>query len=441
MAEDLRVLLMSAASEGTLLERLLAYRAASSTAVAEAAEPAPRDTVGLPGQEPYRLALLYGSARELERRLDAAIRGDSRHGVIRGVAGEPRVAFVFTGHGPQHWRMGGELFDREPVFRDVITECDAMVRRARGWSLADQLYGDEEESRLTHPEMRVSQVALVAVQAGLAALWRSYGVEPTATIGHSLGEIAAAHVAGALDLGTAIGLALVRGELMQRAADSSVRPGGMAAIRLGQEEVRRIIQADSRLSLAACNAPRWATVSGPADSIAELRRSLEERHVECRILHVPVAAHSDQVDGIRAELEARLRDMPVARPGLRMYSTVTGTSLGAPPAAGYWGRNLRDQVRFAEAVGAALSDGIDTLVEVGPHPALTPAMNDCVKVSGKPGTVVSSLARDRADPRTMLTSLASLHVQGQYIAWHAVNLARVTDPGTPEKKGSHADAH
>jgi acyl transferase domain-containing protein len=436
MTETLRVLLISAVSESALLERLLAC---VTTLGSEASESAREDAAAWQSgcEDRHRVVFIYRSTAELRRQLDAALRGDTRRKVARGVAlapGELRVAFVFTGQGAQHWSMGGELFAREPVFRDVIERCDALVRRIGEWSLTDQLYGDKTRSQLSRTETRVSQVALLAVQAGLAALWRSFGVEPAATIGHSAGEIAAAHVAGALDLDTAVQLACVRGELMQQVADSAAGRGAMAAVQLGPEEVVHYIGSDTKLCVAAHNAPRWVTVSGPADSIAELAKALEERRIVCRILHVPFAAHSDQVDGIRAELEARLVNMPVARPWLRMYSTVTGRSLESPPGAEYWGRNLRCRVRLAEAVGTAITEGVNTFVEVGPHPALTPAISDCIDASGKTGTIVSvsSLARDRADSRALLASLAALHVRGQKIGWNATNLAKVVDFGSVE---------
>lgn len=429
MTEIVRVLLVSGMSENALFEQLLALRATlSASLAAPALEGAP---VWRGGREDrYRAVFVYSSMPQLQRQLDAALSGYSRRGLTLGTPlalDEARVAFVFTGLGSQHWRMGGELFAREPVFRDAIERSDAIVRRVGKWSLIDQLYGDENRSQLRQSETRVGQVALLAVQAGLAALWRSFGVEPVATIGHSAGEIAAAHVAGALDLDTAVRLACVRGELMQRVADSAAGRGAMAAVQLGPAEVARYLVADPRLFLAAHNAPRWVTVSGQADSIARLARSLEERHVVCRVLRVPVAAHSDQVDGIRDELETRLATMPVARPRVRMYSTVTGRCIRSAPGAGYWGKNLRDQVRFAEAVGAAIADGINAFVEIGPHPALTPSISDCTEVSGKAGTVLSSLARDRADSRALLASLAVLHIRGLAIEWNATNLATVID--------------
>lgn len=416
----LRMALLSAGSDDALLARVRAYRA-SSLADSAAYSQKIEATRQHDREDRYRVAFVFDSDDELRRQLEAFVRGDSRRGVTYGhvlPARERRVAFVFTGHGGQRWDMGGDLFDSEPVFREVIERCDALLRRTAGWSLIEQLYADERRSQLSRPELRVGQVALFALQAGLAALWQAYGVEPVATIGHSVGEVAAAYVAGALDLDTAMTLVRVRGELMQRVADVAPGRGAMAAVQLGLAEAEGYVCGrENMLSLAAHNGPRWVTFSGDVGAIDELAQELEQRHVVCRTLPVSVAAHTSQVDGIRAELESRLAQMRTVRPRISMYSTVTGGLFTAAPGARHWGGNLRDRVLFAEAMGAALADGIRTIVEVGPHPALGPAIRECMVAAGVPGSAVASLARDRADHRAMLSSLAALYVQGQPIHW------------------------
>ncbi|HEY2579862.1 MAG TPA: acyltransferase domain-containing protein [Streptosporangiaceae bacterium] len=367
----------------------------------------------------YRAAFVFASGSELRRQLDAFARGSSRPGISYGQvlpARERQTALVFTGHGGQHWKMGAGLLRGEPAFRDVIERCDAVVRRTAGWSLTGQLYGGEHGSRLTRPEMRVSQVALFALQAGLAALLQARGLEPSATLGHSSGEIAAAYAAGALDLDVATELACTRGDLMQRLADSAPGRGAMAAVQLDPAMAAGYLQG-RELSLAAVNGPRWVTFSGDVAAIDELAAELGRQQIACRTLRVPVAAHTSQVDGIRAELESRLAGMNASRPHLAMYSTVTGSLLESVPDAGYWGSNLRHRVLFADAVTAALANGIRTFVELGPHPALGPAIGDCISAAGVPGSVLASLARDRADHRAMLSAFSALHVQGQPITW------------------------
>jgi acyl transferase domain-containing protein len=369
----------------------------------------------------YRAAFVFQSADELRRQLGAFGQGSSRPGVGYGQVvpeRQRRVALVFTGHGGQHWRMGAGLFDSEPAFRQVIERCDAIVQHVAGWSLIGQLYTGEPGSRLSRPEMRVSQVALFALQAGLAALLRARGLKPAAVLGHSSGEIAAAVAAGALDLAVAAELACARGELMQRLADAARGRGAMAAVQLSPAEAAGYLSGrGGALSLAAVNSPRWVTFSGEATAIDELAQELGRSQTVCRTLRVPVAAHTSQVDGIRGELESRLAAMPASRPRIAMYSAVTGSLLTTAPGARYWGSNLRDRVLFADAVAAALADGISTFVELGPHPALAPAIGDCMVAAGVPGSVLPSLARDRTDRRAMLSTFSTLYVQGHPIQW------------------------
>lgn len=430
MSERPRLMLLSARSQDALRTQAGACATAvlaGSVRTTRPSPPHPCDEGG--GQTACRLAVLGSSERELSRGLTAFARGAVRRGVIWGhvlPAQERAVAFAFTGHGGQHWRMGAELFDSERVFRDALERMESLLEMLADWSLLEHLYGDERTSRLSGPEMRISQAALFGLQTALAELWRSYGVEPGAVLGHSVGEIAAAREARALDLTSAIHLVCVRGELMQRVADELPGCGAMAAVELGPRQIVRYLGGrHGALSVAAHNSPGWVTVSGDAEEIDALAGVLEEREIVCRRLRVPVAAHSPHVDGIRAELEKRVTAISAAPPRIPLYSTVVGRRLERAPDDRYWGRNLRGPVLFAEAIAAALADGFRTIIELGPHPALLPSIRENIAAVGVAGTSLPSLEREASDRRMVLTTLAELYVRGHPVRWSAVHCAAV----------------
>jgi len=198
---------------------------------------------------------------------------------------------VFSGQGPQWPGMGRELLECEPIFRAVIERCDALVQAAAGWSLLRELQAQEAASRLAETE--VAQPALFALQVGLAALWRAWGMTPSAVVGHSLGEVAAAHVAGALSLEEAVRVVVHRGRIMQQATGR----GKMAAVDLSPEEVNRAIAGSrDRLAVGAVNAPASTVLSGEAAALDAAVAALAGRGVRCQPLPVNYAFHSRQME-------------------------------------------------------------------------------------------------------------------------------------------------
>ena len=315
-----------------------------------------------------RIAVTGHSKDELRGRLEAL----SANVPARGHDFvDPRVGFVFCGQGPQWFAMGRELFAAEARFRDAIASCDELLRPLARWSLLDELNLPEERSRLAETE--VAQPALFAIQVGLAALWKSWGVSPDCVIGHSVGEIAALHVAGALDLPEAIRIVFHRGRIMQRATGN----GRMAAVSLGEEEAADVVAPyGSRLGIGAVNGPRSVVLSGEGAALGEVLASLQRRDVNCRWLPVNYAFHSAQMAALRDELATALGYVRTSDPSVDFISTVTGRSEAARPDATYFGRNMREPVRFAAAAKQMLRD-CDLVVEIGPHPVLGAAIADC----------------------------------------------------------------
>ena len=262
--------------------------------------------------------------------------------------------------------MGRELLAEEPVFETVFARCDELLRKYGLPSIRDELMADESGSRLDDTE--IAQPAIFALQVALATLWSSWGFEPRAVVGHSVGEIAAAHVAGGLSLEDAARVVAHRGRLMQAATGL----GRMVSVALSQAGAAAAISGlEGCVSVAAVNAPESAVLSGETAALEGCVAALESRGVACRWLPVRYAFHSPQMAPYAAALRAELSDLSPRETTIPLFSTVTGERLrGEDLSADYWGRNVVEPVRFAKAVAAIADSGFDTFVEVGGHPVL-----------------------------------------------------------------------
>ncbi|WP_437917387.1 SDR family NAD(P)-dependent oxidoreductase [Sorangium sp. So ce302] len=375
------------------------------------------------GHREHRLAVVGSSRAEIGAALEAFGRGEAPAGVVRGRASRgapPRVVFVLSGQGSQWAGMGRALLAEEPAFRAAVEGCEPLVQRYAGFSLLAELTAEEEASRLGETE--VAQPAIFAMQVALSALWASWGVVPDAVIGHSVGEVAAAHISGALELEEAVRLVCTRGRVMQRATGL----GKMASVALREEEAARALRGyEDRLAIGAVNDPGSVVLSGEAAALAEVLERLERQGVEGRMLRVDYAFHSPQMEPLAGELARELGGL-AARPGaLAMYSTVEGGLIeGGALDTTYWPRNVREPARFARAVEAALGDGYQTFVEVGPHPVLSLSVERCLSARGAEGRAVPTLRRDQGGRGNMLSALAKLYAHG-----HAVDFGRLYPEG------------
>ena len=367
-----------------------------------------------------RAAVVAASRDELLASLQALAVGDPASGLVTGTAsGNGRAVFVFPGQGAQWAGMAAGLLDSSPVFAAEVAACGAALGRYTDWHLEDVLRGVAGAPSLERVD--VVQPALFAVMAGLAALWRSYGVEPSAVVGHSQGEIAAAYVAGGLSLDDAARVVALRSKLIR---DRLAGRGGMVSVALTAAEVQEQIEPHAgRVSVAAVNGPAAVVVSGDPDALDELLAGWEASGVRARRVAVDYASHSAQVEEIREELLEALA--PVSpRPGLvPFYSCAEGRF--AHPAAldgGYWYRNLRGQVGFEPAVRALAESGMDCFIEVSPHPVLAMAVQETVASArgGNQVAVLGSLRRNEGGPERFALSLAEAHVAGVPVDWAAL---------------------
>ncbi|MFF4085174.1 SDR family NAD(P)-dependent oxidoreductase [Streptomyces sp. NPDC001777] len=337
--------------------------------------------------------------------------------LVQGRAVErTRTVFVFPGQGTDWEGMGRDLLDQSPAFREAVNACDAALRPHTGWSVLDRLRGEDRGS-LPFERLDVVQPVLFAMYVGLAAAWRELGLEPSAVVGHSQGEVAAAVVAGALTVDEGARIVALRSRVLQ----SDGGGGEMAVIELPLAQVReQIAPYGDALSIAAVNTDRWTVISGDADAVEDVLIELDDADVACGKLNAACASHSAHMDpllpGLRAEfavLRPRQTDVP-------FYSTVTGDLVdGRELDADYWCRNLREPVRLDLAQAKLIEDGHDVFVEVSPNPVLVmPLTNGLGEADG---LVVPSLQRGRGDLGELLGTLALLHVQGREIDWdHAL---------------------
>jgi len=363
----------------------------------------------------HRAAVVGSSSHEIADALDALVAGEPRRGSSIGQlrpGGHASVVYVFCGQGPQWLGMGRELLREEPAFKEAVARCDEEIRTLAGWSPLDELAAEEDRSRLDQTEF--TQPVLFTLQVGLAALWASWGVTPSAVVGHSVGEVAAAYVAGALTLADAIRIVVHRGRIMQQATGR----GKMAVVELPVREVERALAAFAgRISIGAVNAPSSTVVSGEPSAIDELVRSLNEQQVLVRPIPVNYAFHSYQMEPCARELTAALAGLSPAALRLPMFSTVTGRACSGPDLdASYWGRNVAQRVRFADAIGGLATDDARAFLEIAPHPVLTSAISQCLGERTS-HSIHHSLQRNSPERTSLLSALGGLYAAGCQLDW------------------------
>jgi acyl transferase domain-containing protein/acyl carrier protein len=312
--------------------------------------------------------------------------------------------------------MGRDLLTSEPVFREAIEQCEAAMRPFVDWSLLAELTADPARSRLD--EIDVVQPTLFAVQVALAALWRAWGIVPDAVIGHSMGEVAAAHVAGALSLADAASVICQRSKLLRRVSGQ----GAMAVVGLSMAETAVRLQGyEDRLSIAVSNSPRSTVVSGDPAALDELLAILQADEVFCRAVKVDVASHSPQMDPLKAELEALLQNVRPRAAAIPMHSTVLGSVVsGESLNAAYWMKNLRQPVLFTDTVQQLIQTNHLTFVEISAHPILLPAVGETLAHVNQAGLTVHSLRRDEPARAQLFAALGMLVTAGHEPDWNVL---------------------
>ncbi|MEU0786323.1 type I polyketide synthase [Streptomyces sp. NPDC006173] len=356
----------------------------------------------------HRAVVLGRTRAELLAGLTSLSRGQENAGVVRGRASTlGGTVFVFPGQGSQWAGMGRRLYDTFPAFARSLDACAAALAEWTDWSLLDVLRAADGAPGLDRVD--VLQPALFSVMVSLAALWRSWGVEPAAVIGHSQGEIAAAHVCGALSLRDAAKIVALR----SKALVDLIGHGAMASVAESEQTVQeRIAPWSGQVSVAVVNGPRSVVVSGEPDALDEFIEKMKAEGTQARRISVDYASHSHHVTRVRDQVRDPLDGLDPRTSTLPFYSTLYGEVIDtARLNAGYWYDNLREKVQFSTSVGKLAEDGFRVFVEMSPHPVLTVPVQETLE-DLPDALVLSSMRRNRDEVASVLTSLAQLHVQG-----------------------------
>jgi acyl transferase domain-containing protein/NADPH:quinone reductase-like Zn-dependent oxidoreductase/NAD(P)-dependent dehydrogenase (short-subunit alcohol dehydrogenase family)/aryl carrier-like protein len=370
-----------------------------------------------------RLAIVADSVDDLRGKLAdfAGSTGDAADlpsGVVRGRAAggtSPEIVFMFTGQGAQYAGMGRQLYDQEPVFKAAMDECDRLVSPLLPRGLLSTVFAQDDEARLLD-DTAFTQPALFAIEYALAQLWRSWGVEPTAVMGHSVGEYVAACVAGVFSLEDGLRLIAERGRLMSQLP----RDGSMAAVFSDEATVRHALAQDAAtVAIAAVNGPQNTVISGRTEAVDAVLQRLAESGVESQPLAVSHAFHSPLMDPMLDAFEAVAAAVTFSSPRIGLASNVTGRLAGDEVRTpGYWRRHVRDAVRFGDSVANLQQDGYRVFLELGPAPTL---LNMAQRGSTVTDAVwIGSLRKGRVDTAAMLESLGQLQVRGVNVDWVAV---------------------
>ncbi|MBX3611470.1 MAG: acyltransferase domain-containing protein [Hydrogenophaga sp.] len=364
----------------------------------------------------HRLAVRANNPARMIEGLQAYLDGRDDEAVLYGHAdgpSSPSVAFLFTGQGAQYAGMGRALYERFPVFRASMDACNAALVQHLDRGLLELLYAaDAQEAPID--DTAYAQPVTFAIEVSLAALWRSWGIEPVALLGHSLGEYAAACVAGAMSLEDGLRAVAARGRLTQ----ALPADGAMAAVFASQAIVEEAVVAEGdALTIAAYNGPAHFVISGAREAVFAAQERLEKQGVRVKPLRVPHAAHSSLIEPALPGLREVMGTVHWSPPAVALVSNLTGDWVGPEQLADpdYWVQHMRQPVRFAQAMQVLLRQGITHFVEVGPHPVLLGMGAECA--AGTTAQWLPSLHRERGGGEDMLEGLQRLYASGAVVDW------------------------
>ncbi|WP_394845469.1 SDR family NAD(P)-dependent oxidoreductase [Pendulispora brunnea] len=352
--------------------------------------------------------------------------------------GRRKWVFVFSGLTTPWPGMAAGLLRDEPVFRDALSACSDAIAKHASFSVRDLI----AQGQVRADSFDLVQPALFAIQVSLAALWRSWGIEPEAVVGHSMGEVAAAHVAGALSLEDAAHAIVVRSQLIRRVQASGSR-GGAMVVEVPYQEAPALLEelgVSGSVFVAGANAPRITVLSGEPQALEGVLQALKQRNVFCQRLATNVAGHSPALQALEGDMLRQLATLKPRRPEVPFFSSVPGQGPEPELDAAYWAANLVRPVHLWPAVERLLNEGFDAFLELGVHPSLINPIEQGLHQVGAKGTVLSSLRRPEDDRTAMMQTAASLFAAGAPLDFRSMGSAdaRVVDlPKYPWQRKRH----
>ncbi|MBP8539392.1 acyltransferase domain-containing protein, partial [Streptomyces sp. MK37H] len=366
----------------------------------------------------HRAVVVAGDRDDFLAGLDAIAAGEPSTHVVAGVAAGSAAGpvFVFPGQGSQWAGMAAGLLDTSPAFAESIDRCAQALAPHIDWDLLDVLRATGDDAALQRVD--VVQPALWAVMVSLARVWRSLGIEPSAVIGHSQGEIAAACVAGVLSLEDGARLVALRSRLIARELAGL---GGMVSLATSAERTHDLLTGRDDMWIAAVNGPTSTVIAGSPTGLTEATAKAGATGVRTRAIAVDYASHTPHVERIREQLLQLAAPITPRTGDVPLYSTVTAALIdGGTLDAEYWYRNLREQVRFHDTLRTLAADGHTLFLESSPHPVLTTAVEETGHDADQPVFATGTLRRDHGGVRQLLSALAALWTHGVTPDWAAV---------------------
>ncbi|MDQ2100538.1 MAG: beta-ketoacyl synthase N-terminal-like domain-containing protein [Tychonema bourrellyi B0820] len=361
-----------------------------------------------------RLAVVADSVSQAREKLLADLAGAENTNLFKGSKSESQtqIAFLFTGQGSQYVGMGRELYETQPIFRQALDRCQEILNAIgkQEKSLLSVLYQSADSSLLE--QTAYTQPALFALEYALASMWKSWGLEPTAVIGHSVGEYVAACIAGIFSLEDGLKMIAARGQLMQKLPSN----GEMVSLLASVEQVAEAIKDTNLVSIAAINGPESVVISGEGEAVRRVVQELEHKGIKTKRLKVSHAFHSALMKPMLAEFSQVVQEVTFHQPKVNFISNVTGNFEPVLPAdPEYWVDHVVKPVRFADGVETLHREGVEIFVEMGPQPILLGMARHCLP--SEYGTWLPTLQREQSDWQGVLQALGQLYVKSVAIDW------------------------